>query len=91
MDIPLDVMIHPSSVSGDASLDVMRTLVERYHSYGLTLIQFNVFEASTLRDAQKNPHLYENLQVRVCGWNVRWNDLPPEQQEAYIRRAETVS
>mgnify|MGYP000207750045 CR=1 FL=1 len=91
MDIPLDVMIHPSSVSGDVGLDVMRTLVERYHSYGLTLIQFNVFEASTLRDAQKNPHLYENLQVRVCGWNVRWNDLPPEQQEAYIRRAETVS
>lgn len=91
MDIPLDVMIHPSSVSGDTGLDVMRTLVEQYHSYGLTLIQFNVFEASMLRDAQANPHLYENLQVRVCGWNVRWNDLPPEQQEAYIRRAETVA
>ena len=31
-----------------------------------------------------------NLQVRVCGWNVRWNDLSRIEQDAYIRRAENV-
>ena len=41
------------------------------------------------RAAQEHPERYENLQVRVCGWNIRWNDLPREQQDAYIRRAET--
>ena len=91
MDMPLDVMLHPSSVAGEKGLDAMRTLVEVYHSRGLTLMQFNVFDAETLRDAQKNPRRYENLQVRVCGWNVRWNDLPREQQDAYIRRAEGVA
>ena len=90
MDMPLDVMLHPSSVAGEKGLDALRTLVEMYHSRGLTLIQFNVFDAETLRDAQRNPRRYENLQVRVCGWNVRWNDLPREQQNAYIRRAEYV-
>ena len=90
MDLPLDVMLHPSAVAGDKGLDVMRVLVEQYHKRGLTLIQFNVFDAGTLRDAQAHPEKYENLQVRVCGWNVRWNDLPREQQDAYIRRAENV-
>ena len=36
------------------------------------------------------PERYENLQVRVCGWNVRWNDLSRKQQDAYIQRAENV-
>ena len=90
MDLPLDVMLHPSAVAGDKGLDVMRVLVEQYHARGFTLIQFNVFDAGTLRDAQAHPEKYENLQVRVCGWNVRWNDLPREQQDAYIRRAENV-
>jgi pyruvate-formate lyase len=49
-----------------------------------------VFDAEMLRDAQKNPHKYGHLQVRVCGWNIRWNDLPKAQQDAYIRRAENV-
>ena len=51
-------------------------------------IQFNVLDTSTLRDAQKNPEKYRNLQVRVCGWNVLWNNLPKDEQDAYIRRAE---
>ena len=91
MDMPLDVMLHPSAVAGDKGLDVMRVLVERYHASGLTLIQFNVLDADTLRDAQAHPRDYENLQVRICGWNVRWNDLPREQQDAYIRRAEAIA
>ena len=28
--------------------------------------------------------------VRVCGWNVRWNDLSKEEQDAYIIRAERI-
>ena len=38
-------------------------------------IQFNVFDTEQLKKAQKNPKKYENLQVRVCGWNVLWNNL----------------
>ena len=47
--------------------------------------------AEELKDAQRHPEKYENLQVRVCGWNVRWNDLPKVEQDAYIRRAEEIA
>ena len=53
-------------------------------------VQFNIFRTEALRDAQKNPEKYKNLQVRVCGWNVLWNNLSREEQETYIRRAENI-
>ena len=54
------------------------------------VILFTVFGAEELRDAQAHPEKYENLQVRVCGWNVRWNDLCKAEQDAYISRAENL-
>ena len=41
-------------------------------------------------DTQKHPEKYENLQVRVAGWNIRWNDIPRKEQDEYIARIETV-
>jgi formate C-acetyltransferase len=89
-DYPLDMMLHPSVCIGDKGLNAMRALVEVFHANGGSVIQFTVFSAEELRDAQKHPERYENLQVRVCGWNVRWNDLSRKEQDAYIRRAENV-
>ena len=53
-------------------------------------IQINVFNSEILRDAQKNPEKYRNLQVRVCGWNVLWKNLSRAEQDAYILRAENI-
>ena len=46
--------------------------------------------AGNLRDAQAHPEKYENLQVRVAGWNIRWNDIPRKEQDEYIARIECV-
>ena len=89
-DYPLDMMLHPSVCSGEKGLQVMKTLVRQFHRNGGSVIQFTVFSAEELRDAQAHPEKYENLQVRVCGWNVRWNDLSKAEQDAYISRAENV-
>ena len=89
-DYPLDVMLHPSVCAGERGLMLMKTLVRMFHRNGGSVIQFTVFSAEELRDAQKNPEKYENLQVRVCGWNVRWNDLSKAEQDAYILRAENI-
>ena len=89
-DYPLDMMLHPSVCAGDKGLKAMRALVEVFHRNGGSVIQFTVFSAEELRDAQAHPERYENLQVRVCGWNVRWNDMCKAEQDAYIRRAENV-
>ena len=87
----LDVMLHPSSAEGSDGLQVMRTLLFAYLNGNGMAIQFNVFDAKMLRDAQKHPEKYQNLQVRVCGWNVLWNNLSTDEQNAYIRRAENIA
>ena len=89
-DYPLDMMLHPSVCSGEKGLMLMKTLVRQFHKNGGSVIQFTVFSAEELRDAQAHPEKYENLQVRICGWNVRWNDLSRKEQDAYILRAENV-
>ena len=89
-DYPLDVMLHPSVCAGEKGLMLMKTLVRRFHKNGGSVIQFTVFSAEELRDAQMHPEKYENLQVRVCGWNVRWNDMSKTEQDAYIKRAENI-
>lgn len=86
----IDVMLHPTVVSGDDGLQIMKNLLFIYlGNYGQS-IQFNVFNTDMLRDAQKNPEKYKNLQVRVCGWNVLWNNLSESEQNAYIKRADNI-
>ena len=86
----LDMMLHPSAVEGDDGLRVLKALLETYMESGGMTMQFNIFNSETLRDAQKNPEKYRNLQVRVCGWNVLWNNLSEKEQNAYIIRAENI-
>ena len=65
----------------------MRGLIETYMKNDGISIQFNIFSYEQLRDAQKHPEKYQNLQVRVTGWNTLWNQMGPAEQEAYIIRA----
>lgn len=86
----LDIMLHPSAVEGSDGLTAMKALLDVYMEKGGMSIQINVFNSEVLRDAQKNPDRYKNLQVRVCGWNVLWNNLSRAEQDAYILRAEAI-
>ena len=85
-----DMMIHPSTVSGEKGLRAFRMLVERFYAGGGVALNINIVSPETLRDAQKHPEKYENLQVRVAGWNIRWNDLPRVEQDEYIERLEAL-
>ena len=90
-DFPLDVALLPRTVADEKGLQLMRTLIETYFANGGMVVQFNIQDAETLRDAQRHPEKYENLQVRVCGWNVRWNDIPKVEQDKFILRQEMIS
>jgi len=89
-DYPLDVMLHPSACEGEKGIAAMKTIVRLFHKNGGSVVQFTVFSVEELKDAQAHPEKYENLQVRVCGWNVRWNDMTKTEQDAYIKRAEAI-
>jgi len=90
-DFPLDVMMHPVTVQGEEGLAAMRTLLNVYMKKHGIAMHFNIFDAKMLLDAQKHPDKYQGLQVRVCGWNVRFNDIDKKEQDAYIRRAQNIS
>ena len=81
----LDLILHPSAVSGEDGLAVFCALVRTYFKKGGHSLQFNIFSASLLIEAQKNPEKYRNLQIRVCGWNVYFTDLEKVLQDAFIR------
>ncbi|HBC89034.1 MAG TPA: hypothetical protein DCZ94_19005 [Lentisphaeria bacterium] len=87
-DFPLDVMLHPSAVSGADGLNAMRALMLTYILHDGHAIHFNVFSIATLKEAQAHPEKYRDLQVRVCGWNVIWNNLSRSEQESYLVQAE---
>ena len=83
----LDVTLHPSAVTGTKGIDTIIALITSFFDMGGNTIQFNIFNKDTLLEAQMNPEKYPNLQIRVCGWNVRFVDLAPEEQQIFIDRA----
>ena len=86
-DFPLDVMMHPATVQGEEGLEAMKNYIFSHYTNGGLQIHFNVFDAQTLIDAKAHPEKYQNLQVRVCGWNVRFVELNEKEQDMYITRA----
>ena len=86
----LDLMLHPSTVSGEEGLNIFYSLISLYFANGGASMQFDVFDSGVLKDAQNHPEKYQNLQVRVCGWNVHWNNLTRAEQDAYILRAQNI-
>ena len=89
-DAALDLGLLPSATKGDDGLSAMYGLLMTFVRRGGHALHINVFDADTLRDAQKDPEKYGDLQIRVCGWNVLWNNINKEEQDGFIRQAEAL-
>ncbi len=87
-DLSVDIMLHPSEIRGENGLRAMRALLMTYVNHFGHAIHFNVMDADQLRQAQREPEKFRDLQVRICGWNVLWNSLSRKEQDAYIQQAE---
>ena len=84
----VDISFHSSAVRGENGMQAMMSSLKAFVELGGTAIQYNVLNAETLRDAQKNPEKYPNLQVRVCGWNATFISLTEKEQNEFIEQAE---
>ncbi|MGI6315070.1 MAG: pyruvate formate lyase family protein [Christensenellales bacterium] len=87
----LDVMLHPTAVKGEEGMAALRSLLMAYVRRGGSGLQFNIFNADDLREAQWHPEKYRTLQVRICGWNAYFVDLPKIEQDAFILRADHIT
>ena len=70
----------------DRNIGIMTDILVASSKKGLCNVQFNVIDADTLIDAQKNPEKYSNLAVRVSGFSQKFNLLSPELQNHIIGR-----
>jgi len=78
----------PSFFKDELSIKKVSSLIRSYFRMDGHHIQFNVIDASTLREAQKHPENYKDLIVRVAGYSDYFNDLGEELQNEIIRRTE---
>ena len=84
----LDIMLHPSAVSGEDGLEAFFGILMTYFKKGGFAMHGNIFDAKILKDAQAHPDQYQTLQVRVCGWNTYFVNLSKTEQDCFIRQAE---
>jgi formate C-acetyltransferase len=84
----LDIVLHSSAVGGENGLAAMSDSLKTFVEMGGTAIQYNVLNAETLKEAQRDPAAYPNLQVRVCGWNALFSTLTETEQNEFIKQAE---
>lgn len=82
----LDIMLHPSMVSGEDGAQVIVNLIRTYFQAGGLFVQFNILDVETLRKARKEPDQYSSVQIRLCGWNVRFVDLPRMSRNFSLRK-----
>jgi formate C-acetyltransferase len=75
-------------LASDAALDKLVDLVRTYFKLDGHHIQFNVVDASTLREAQQKPEMHRNLIVRVAGYSDYFCDLGRGLQDEIIARTE---
>lgn len=82
-----DVVLHSSAVKGEEGFAAFKALLITFMEKGGFSVHFNVLNPKKLMDAQKEPEKYQNLQIRLCGWNVRFVDLDKAQQDEFIKQS----
>lgn len=83
----LNMKFNPQVLEG-TGLDKLIYLVRGYFKLDGHHVQFNVINKDTLQDAQKNPHEYKDLIVRVAGYSDYFIDLGTDLQNEIIARTE---
>ena len=63
-------------------------MIRTFCETGGYLVQFNIVNTDTLRDAQRHPEKYRDLLVRVSTYSAYFVELSPEVQNDIIARME---
>ena len=84
----LNVRINPSTLKTEEDEDKFIQILKAAGNLHCWHSQYNVVSNETLRDAQKHPENYQDLMVRVAGYNALFTSLNQELQEDIIARTQ---
>ena len=88
-NIAFNVKIVPSAAdTHQQTVNTIYSYVKAYSDMGGMQMQFNVVSSATLRDAMAHPENYQNLLVRISGYNAYFVTLNKAMQMELIERAE---
>ncbi len=84
--IALNVRFHPQNIDTNENLDKLYFLLKAFFHAGGMQIQPTVVSSDTLREAQKHPENFQDLIVKVGGYNATFIDLGKPIQDDIIDR-----
>ena len=83
----LDIGLIPSDLETENSLSVLMGIIKSFVLLGGFFMQIDTADKNLLIEAQKHPENYQNLSVRISGWNARFVTMNKEWQDMIIQRA----
>ena len=86
-----NLTLSPDFVNTPEKLKKFADLIQTYRALGGYLVQFNIVDAETLRDAQKHPEKYRELTVRVSTYSSFFVELSKDVQNDIISRLEMTT
>ena len=84
--ISFNMRLDPVIFKEDYGFKRMADLIRTFVDLKIHHVQFNVISSDTLKAAQKEPHKYKDLMVRVAGYVARFVELPKSVQDSIIAR-----
>jgi len=80
------ITFNPSLLSNPEHKEKFKAYLRGYIENGGTALQINILDANMLKDAQINPQNYNNLLVRITGYNAYFTAIGKELQDEIIAR-----
>lgn len=80
------ITFNPSILKDQDHKDKFKSYLKGYVENGGTALQINILDAEMLKDAQSHPENYQNLMVRVTGYNAYFTAIGKELQDEIISR-----
>jgi len=87
----LNLTLPAGAWSGPEMRARLISMIEAFFAQGGQELQLAVLDPDVLRDAQHNPERHGDLLVRIAGFNARFVDLAPVEQDELIHRAEAAN
>jgi choline trimethylamine-lyase len=84
----LNMRFNPEVIKDQPSMKKFASLIRTFLETGGALVQFNIVNTETLKDAKKHPENYRDLLVRVATYSAYFVELGPELQDDIISRME---
>ena len=85
------LQVSPAEFATPAARAKVVALIRAFVAMGGSQLQFNVSDARTLKEAQKNPEAYRGLFIRVAGYSADFTGIGKTLQDEIIARTEGVA